>query len=127
MLEFLDLLLLGLHLVLIGFNLTGWIWKRTRPIHLVLMILTMVSWVGLGICYGFGYCFLTDWHWQVKRKLGETEIPSSFFKYHLDRLTGFEWDPGLVDGVVVGLTLFVLVASILLNVRDWRRRRTAAT
>ena len=33
--------------------------------------------VGLGAVYGWGYCPCTDWHWDVKRRLGETGLPRS--------------------------------------------------
>jgi hypothetical protein len=82
----------------------------------------MLSWFFLGLWYGFGYCPLTDWHWQAKEQLGQGPLPYSWFKYYLDRLTGLDWNPVLVDGVVVvgGLTAFGI--SVGLNVRDWRRR-----
>ena len=121
MYTFLDVFFLVFHTALIGFNLTGWIWKKTRRLHLGVISLTIFSWVGLGFFYGFGYCPCTDWHWQVKRALGETGLPASYVKYYLDALTGWDWDPLLVDPAVgvIGLVAFGL--SVWLNVRDWRR------
>jgi hypothetical protein len=54
------------HSVLICFNLFGWIPKALRKWNLFSLILTTFSWFILGIFYGFGYCFLTDWHWEVR-------------------------------------------------------------
>ena len=58
------------HVALIIFNLFGWIPKRLRKWNLAALSLTAFSWFALGIFYGFGYCFLTDWHWQIREKLG---------------------------------------------------------
>lgn len=123
MLAFLDVLFLVLHSGLVLFNLTGWIWRCTRRWHLVVIGLTVISWFGLGVFYGWGYCPCTDWHWQVKRALGETSLPNSYIKYYLDRTSGLDWDPPVVDGLVLVLGLGALAISIWLNVRDWRRAR----
>ena len=121
MYPFLDLFFLVFHTALISFNLTGWIWTKTRRLHLAVISLTMLSWFGLGLFYGFGYCLCTDWHWQVKRALGETGLPASYVKYYLDRLTGSNWDPPLIDGIVAVLGLAAFAVSVWLNLRDHRR------
>ncbi len=116
-----DLLFVVFHTALIVFNVFGWAWRRTRRAHLVTISATLLSWFGLGIAYGWGYCPLTDWHWQVKRALGETGLPASWVKYYLDQVTGVAWNAGLVDGLVVGTALAALVLSVVLNMRDRRR------
>lgn len=118
----LDALLTAFHTLLVGFNLLGWAWKKTRRAHLVTIGATLLSWFGLGVVYGWGYCPLTDWHWEIKRALGETGLPASCVKYHLDRITGIDWSIALVDGVVVGSAVAALVASVVLNARDRLRR-----
>ncbi|MDA2925514.1 DUF2784 domain-containing protein [Acidobacteria bacterium AH-259-L09] len=118
---FLDIFFLIFHSSLIIFNLIGWVWKQTRKAHLLVLSLTMCSWFGLGIWYGFGYCPCTDWHWQVKRKLGELELPTSYVKYYLDKLTGLDWNPVILDTSVAVLGLATFGVSIVLNWRDWRR------
>ncbi len=122
-LRLLDQALFLLHAVLVLFILTGWMWQCTRRLHLLVVGLTLASWVGLGAWYGWGYCPVTDWHWQVKAALGETALPASYIKYYADALTGESWDPLLVDAWIVGLTLTALVLSAVLNGRDWRRQR----
>lgn len=122
MLILLDFLLLSFHLALVAFNLLGWIWPRLRRLHLITLTATLLSWFGLGALYGWGYCPSTDWHWQIKRARGVEELPSSFITYYLDRLTGISWDPGLVDAVVVIVTVAVWTLSLYLNVRQARRR-----
>ncbi|MFP4280077.1 MAG: DUF2784 domain-containing protein [Halochromatium sp.] len=123
-LRLLDQALFLLHAALVLFILTGWVWQRTRRLHLLVVVLTLASWVGLGAWYGLGYCPLTDWHWQVKAALGETGLPASYIKYYADALTGTSWNPMLIDVWVVGLALTALVVSTVLNWRDWRRQRT---
>jgi len=115
MLIFLDILLTIVHIGLTLFNLTGWIWKRTRKAHLVTMGLTLLSWFVLGFWYGWGYCVLTDWQWQVKEKLGETNLPASFIKYFADKISGKNFDPAFVNNVTLGCLLFAIVAAVYVN------------
>lgn len=119
----LDVAFLVFHTVVVAFNLTGWIWKRTRRLHLLVIGATVASWFGLGIFYGWGYCPSTDWHWDVKRKLGETGLPQSYVKYYLDAVTGISWNAAVVDVMVLGLGLAALGMSIWLNWRDSRKPR----
>ena len=44
------------HTAWIVFNCVGWAWRRTRRWHLATVSLTALSWFGLGIRYGWGYC-----------------------------------------------------------------------
>ena len=121
----LDVLLVAFHTLLVGFNTLGWVWCRTRRIHLFTISATLLSWFGLGVVYGWGYCPLTDWHWQVKRALGETHLPASCMKYYLDRITGADWSAAVVDALVIGVAAGALVVSVVLNVRDMRRAGSA--
>jgi len=124
MLHFLDIFYTIAHLVFTLFNLTGWIWKRTRKAHLVTLALTVASWFILGIWYGWGYCPLTDWHWRVKEKLGEKNLPGSFIKYFADKISGQDIDPSIVDTVTLGCLVFAITASVYLNFFS-RKKKTA--
>ena len=124
---FLDIFFVVFHTLLIGFNLTGWIWKRTRRLHLVVIGLTFLVWLVCGLFHGFGYCPCTDWHWDVKRRLGETDLPLSYIKYYADALTGVDWDARLVDRVVTGLGVLALGLSIALNFFHRRRASDGRT
>lgn len=115
MLAVIDILFTLLHLVIIGFNLLGWIWHRTRKIHLITVVLTAGSWFLVGIWYGWGYCFLTDWHWNVKQKLGETNLPNSFIKYFADKVTGMDFSAQLVDQWTLGLFVAIVAVTIYVN------------
>jgi hypothetical protein len=110
-----DFLLVIAHLAVIVFNLFAWIFPKTRRWHLIVAALTLGSWLLLGIWYGLGYCFLTDWHWQVKRKLGETNLPDSFVKYFADRYTPFTLSAGVVDGLTVGAFAVAIACSLYVN------------
>jgi len=111
------------HSALMVFNLFGWIWRKTRIANLIVVLLTAFSWTFLGIWYGFGYCPSTDWHWQVRMKLGYTDMPSSYTKFLIDSLTGLKTNETLVNFFAVLFLLLALLASVWTNVRDWRRRR----
>ena len=121
MYQFLDVFLSVFHGVFTGFNLLGWIWRKTRRLHLFTIGLTMVSWFGLGVFYGIGYCPLTDWHWQIKHRLGQTDLPYSYITYFLNRVTGMDWHPVLVDIGTVSLAFAALFLSGWLNWKDFRR------
>src|SRR5688572_16825139 len=121
MLEFLDYLLTITHLLIVGFNLFGWIWPRTRRAHLIVVLLTAASWFVLGIWYGMGYCPVTDWQWEVKTKLGETNLPGSFIKYYADKVAGKDFDAGTID-LITGISFAAVgIISIYLNLKRSRK------
>ncbi|WP_207492246.1 DUF2784 family protein [Aridibaculum aurantiacum] len=115
MLIFLDILLTIIHLVIIGFNLFGWMWKKTQKAHLWFAGLTLGSWLILGIWYGLGYCPVTDWQWQVKRQLGESNLPNSFVKYYADKITGTDISSALIDAVTAVSFALAIMASLYVN------------
>ncbi len=120
---FLDKFFFVFHSALIVLILFGWLWKKTRLANLIVILFTSFSWAVLGIWYGFGYCPFTDWHWQVRIKLGHSNMPSSYTKFLVDSLTGLDVSERLVDTLAVLLLAAALVASVWTNLRDWRRRR----
>ena len=126
MLHFLDIFYTLLHIAIMGFNLTGWIWKRTRIAHVVLLCLTAGSWVVLGPWYGWGYCPITDWHWRVKLKLGETDLPNSFVKYLADKISGKDIPSSIIDGVTLGCLVFSIVAAFYVNLIIPNRKANAS-
>jgi hypothetical protein len=120
---FLNIFFFVFHSSLIIFNLFGWIWKKTRLANLIVILLTAFSWTILGIWYGFGFCPCTDWHWQVREKLGYFDMPSSYTKFLIDSLTGLDVKETMVDTLAVTLLAMALVASVFTNVRDWKKKR----
>jgi hypothetical protein len=109
------------HTAWIVFNCTGWIWRSTRRWHLLTIALTALSWFGLGIWYGWGYCPCTDWHWQVRAELGYVD-PDSYVQLLVRVLTGMDAPRALVDTLVLVIFAVAAVLTVVLNVRDYRRR-----
>ena len=128
MLQFLDTILTIVHLAIVVFNLFGWIPAFTRKAHFISIMLTAVSWFVLGIFFGIGYCPFTDWQWEVKSALGETDLPASFIKYFADKLTGQHFSPWLVNTATAVLFFLAALLSVYVNfilpVRK-KKRRTA--
>jgi hypothetical protein len=115
----LDIFFVIFHTSLVLFNLFGWIWKRTRLLNLFLLALTGASWLFLGLIVGnLGYCPLTDWHFRVLSRMGETNIPVSYIKYLADRLTGLDFNIILVDKITLYSYLAALLLSTYFNIRD---------
>jgi hypothetical protein len=110
------------HTAWIVFNCTGWAWRRTRRWHLGMAVLTILSWFGLGIWYGWGYCPSTDWHWQVRRRLGYDD-PPSYIQLLVREVTGIALDAVWADTLALGTLTVSTVLSSVLNVRDVQRDR----
>jgi hypothetical protein len=119
----LNIFFIVFHTMFILFNLFGWAWKKTRRLHMLALLLTAFSWLVLGIWYGIGYCPCTDWHWQVKLKLGHTDIPYSYMKYLLDTLLGLDLEASLVDKITASGFILTFLISVVLNIRDLHRNR----
>lgn len=118
MLHLADWALILFHTALVVFNCTGWIWKRTRPWHLLTLLLTATSWAMLGLWFGAGYCICTDIHWRVRTALGQNATEDNYVQYLVARLTG--WTPSAELSSQAALVVFLTAAalSIALNIRD---------
>lgn len=120
MLQFLDYFLTVFHTAFILFVLAGWAHKSTRRLHLMALGLTLLAWLGLGMWYGLGYCPLTDWHWDVKRSLGERRLPYSFTKYIFDKITGSDADNQWINFATAAGLAFGVVMALL---KQWRHQK----
>ena len=123
--KILDIFFTAFHSMLVLFILFGWIWRKTRRLNLVIILLTAASWLGLGIFYGLGYCPLTDWHFSILRKLGYSDLPNSYLSFLFTRLTGLQIDQNLVDAVTLWGLVMALLISVFLNIRQWFLRARA--
>jgi hypothetical protein len=123
MLKLLDFFFIIFHSLLIIFNLFGWIFRHTRRLNLVTLILTGGSWFILGIFYGIGYCPLTDWHFKILEKMGETNLPTSYITYLLLRFTGIEFPATIIDKLTLILFLLALALSVFSNVRQGKVKK----
>ena len=110
------------HILLIVFNLFGWVFKSLRKWNLLSLGLTAFSWFVLGFFYGFGYCFLTDWHWQVRENLGYPNPFDSYIQFLINSLFFITMPEAAVNIVTATLFFVALIISIATNIRDWRRK-----
>lgn len=113
----LDYFFLLFHTLLIVVNVLGWIPKSTRKIQLYVILATLFSWFVMGLFYGWGYCLLTDWHWDVLSALGERPTQNAYVQYLFDRLLGWQISRSLSDwltiiGLLVGIIGAILVRLI---------------
>jgi len=86
-------------------------------------LLIAFSWLVLGIWYGIGYCPFTEWHWQVRYRLGYYDMPNSYMKFLLDSITGLNLGAKLVDHLTAIVFVLALAASIIVNTKDWKAGR----
>ena len=125
MLQLLNIIIGVFHVLLIVACLIGWIFPRTRKAHLMLMGVVVSCWFLLGLQYGIGYCPLTDWHWQVKTKLGEDPLPNSFIKYLWDHIFTSPISPKAADILTFGAFFVSLITAIYLHCTDKAEQKLA--
>lgn len=124
MIYLLDYLFTIVHLAFVFFILFGWVNPRTRKAHVTALLLTLLSWLLLGLYTGtLGYCLLTDWHWDLKRALGETGMSSSFIEYIIERLTGINFSRTFIDTMTAMGLLFGGVMAAVYNKRGHRNEK----
>jgi hypothetical protein len=90
------------------------------------MFVILASWFVLGAWYGVGYCLLTDWHWDIKRQLGEVNLPNSYIEYCLARFTGYNVAGELLDYCVFSIGILLFACSVWVN-RPAKKRPTRCT
>ena len=102
------------HLAIIFFFLFGWLAGKTLLAHFILSILILLSWCGLGIFYGFGYCLVTDIQWKIKKRMDEKPYTEYYIKYMIDKVTGFDTNPNTVNTVTQYSFFIILFISMFL-------------
>ncbi|MCP4132844.1 MAG: DUF2784 domain-containing protein [bacterium] len=122
-LVFLDYFFLIFHTSFTIFNVFAWTWRKTRKMHLITAAVTLFSWFVMGIWYGWGYCFCTDWHWQVRDAMGNPIESYSYIHFLILEYTGMYAPPDIVDLVVMWGFVSCVILSILFNYRDFRNRK----
>jgi hypothetical protein len=121
--EILNIFFFVFHSLLVIFNCTGWIWKKTRRWNLITLLLTAASWFIVGIWKGFGYCYCTDWHWDVREKMGIQDESNSYIHFLLLKLTGINFQKSLVDKLTLIVFFMSLAISIWLNITDHQKKQ----
>ena len=121
--EILNAFFFVFHTTFTLFNLFGWIFPKTRKLNLATLLLTAFSWFILGIWYGWGYCFCTDLHWEVRERLGFHDHSNSYIHFLILKLSGINFPAEAVDVTTAVLFFISLVLSGWLNARDALRYR----
>lgn len=121
--RFLNIFFFIFHTTFTVFNIVGWIFPKTRKLHLITMSLTAFSWFILGIWYGWGYCFCTDWHWMVREKLGYRDQSRSYIHFLILKLSGINFDEKMVENFTLIIFLICFILSAWLNIHDWNKKR----
>jgi hypothetical protein len=98
-------------------------WKKTRKLNLLLIVLTAFSWFILGIWYGYGYCPCTDWHWMVREKIGFSDMHTSYIGFLIEEIFSVDVSEKFVDVFALCLLILAASGSILTNLRDRRARK----
>lgn len=109
-LQALNILFHILHLGLLAFVIIGLFFSRLIRFHFPVLVVIWFSWTVLGLYIGtIGYCPLTDWHWQVKRAMGEFGMPPSYIDYIIQQSTGTD-----VDNTTI--TLFTMAGMLIITI-----------
>ena len=118
-----DHLLNFFHLAIVFFLVFGWISVRTRNLHRFAVGVTILLWVAVAELMGkkLGYCPVTDWHWDVKRLRGETDLPPSYIDYSLQKI-GVHLPPERADQIVMVVFGVIVVLTLALWVRERRQK-----
>ena len=99
----------------IFFNCVGWIWRQTRAWQLATVSLTALSWFGLGKCgNGRKNCPCTEWHWQVRARLGHHYSPS-YIQLMIREVLGVDLSPNASDALALATLAAATVISFRLN------------
>jgi hypothetical protein len=101
--------------------MVGWAFPKTRKLHLITLSLTAFSWFILGIWYGWGFCFCTQWHWEVRRKLGFTDESNSYIHFLILKVTGINLSEDLVEKGTLIVFLICIALSLVLNIKGYRK------
>jgi hypothetical protein len=112
MLQLLNIILNITHILLMLFIMTGWIFRRSRMIHLLVVLLTGFSWIVFINSKEMGYCILTDWQWQVLGSLGKTNLPETYVQYLYEQLT----DHRILKATSRNITRSVWIISLTLSI-----------
>lgn len=107
------------HILLMIFILSGWFFPRLHLVHFIVIALTGISWLVFGHGNAYGNCILTEWHWQILAKLGETDLPETYTQYLLKRITGISVMKGTALAFTRTAWLLSFILSLVLVTRNY--------
>lgn len=100
MLSYYDFLFTVFHWLFIMFVLIGWGFPKTQNLHLGVLCTTLIAWFAIGYFKNaIGYCPLTDWHWDLKRSMGQRILSGSFVQDSLLRYSPIRLSRIAVDTI----------------------------
>ena len=120
-LQIIDIFFFVFHTTFILFNVFGWLVPRWRFLNFITLSLTTFSWFILGIWYGWGYCFCTDWHWWIREQLNYQNMGSSYIHFLILKFTNIEIAPNWVEIYTVIVFFSAYIISTYLNIKKWTR------
>ena|SRR5687768_12434132 len=106
----LDSFLYLLHVVLIAYVMFGWLWPPMTAFHFISLVLMGITWIIIG-AMGLWNCPLTNLHWKIKEKRGQTGMPVSFVNYFLNQLTGKQLSHRFVQTLLLIIYFLALFLS----------------
>ena len=106
------------HIAVIAFTATGWMFCQTRPAHLITVGLIAASWLGIGYFVGFGYCFITDLQWRIRAQLGKPPEAGGYLQYLTRTFLRREVSDKCMDQFAYTLTSTCVLASVVLMFFD---------
>ena len=123
----LDVFFFIFHTAVIFFNMFGWVRRSWRKWHVALVLVTAFSWFGLGwvMGYGVGYCFCTDWHWQVRQAAGLNVNYTSYLQLLFEGL-GLNLTAQQSNILAYGVFGLMVLAVIFIDVPTLLRNRREA-
>ncbi len=110
-LQIADQLIGIIHSCLLLIVLFGWLLPATQTIHLVVLALVGLSWFGIGIFKGIGYCMLTDMQRRIKEHLG-TNLEGPTFIASLFQKVGVTVTPLVVNILAYGFYFISLGIAV---------------
>lgn len=125
MLTLLNLALFIAHNALILLNMFGWAFRRTQVIHLCTLLATLFSWFVMGAWRGFGYCLCTDWHFQIRIKMGIHEGETSYTQLLLHQISGGTVSRQFADQITSCIMVLILIATAIVWTKRVRRPHAA--
>jgi hypothetical protein len=113
-----------LHMAVVAINLFGWMSRKSRVPTLILQGVTFCCWIGFGLAKGWwGYCPLTDWHWQLKSNMGEAVLPNSYITYIFSNWFMLPINDEFATGLIVGAMALSVMANVYLMVCAWQGKK----
>jgi hypothetical protein len=88
--------------------------------------LTAASWFVLGASYGWGYCICTDWHFQVRERLGYNESYTSYLQLLAAEWFGLKLDSQTADWIAGTAFALIVLATAATWLRVWMKQRHSA-